>query len=373
LYSKVKFCNYCKSNVNKSINYIDYVFEDRKEISGYKNNSESYSSKEKFELENKMLSRYLYLEEMKTHVRGTLENEDKILTSVISKLDKDNQKVYKDCIEPKKELTDVALNKQKTELSNKIETSVFNLKNYYGKRLNDLSKEQELYLSQNDMSGILKSLSDKDKKSYIDNFLEKNNEHIRSSMKGVNELENRLMKIDNDPTVSKIISKLELSKKDAQKYALNVKTEGKYFRCIREIDVIKADKKIDPKTQIDRLNTLTKLKIEYEKLDTKDLEKKLTSKYDSIIEKYQKSKTEKIKTVKVEIQKKYTDIKVTQVSNKVAKGQVDFSKNKGKTYINVLASGSKIYGGINMNESKKKKEKDSATKMLTEQIDGIEY
>jgi len=38
-----------------------------------------------------------------------------------------------------------------------------------------------------------------------------------------------------------------------------------------------------------------------------------------------------------------------------------------------LASGSKIYGGINMNESKKKKEKDSATKMLTEQIDGIEY
>jgi len=38
-------------------------------------------------------------------------------------------------------------------------------------------------------------------------------------------------------------------------------------------------------------------------LDTKDLENKLTSKYDSIIEKYQKSKTEKIKLVEVETQK----------------------------------------------------------------------
>ena len=75
-----------------------------------------------------------------------------------------------------------------------------------------------------------------------------------------------------------------------------------------------------------------------------------------------------------EIQKNILTYKVTQVSNKEAKGQVDFSKNKGKTYINVLASGSKmIYRAINMNESRKKKDKDSATKMLVEQIDGIEY
>ena len=372
-YSEIKLSNLAKSNINKHISYINYVFEDRKDILEYKENQDSYSIMNKLELENKMLSRYLYLEEMKNNIKATLEDENKIMNSVLSRLDKDNQKIYENFIIDRKEPINNEQIEEKTKLEDKINHSISNLKNYYEKKVNDLSKEQEFYVSKNNLKDILKTFSTENKNNYINSLIEKNNTHIGESIKQVDVLKNKLIQIDNNPTINTFISKLETNKKEVKSYAVNLKTEGKYFKCIKEIDNLKSTKETNSKNKNERLETLTKLKIEYEKLDTKNLEIKLSEKYDSIINKYQKTKDESIKNIKSELQKVYTDIKVTQLSTKSISGQMEKANTQAKGSINISGSGAKIYGAINMNESKKKKEKDSATKLVTSEVDGIEY
>jgi len=371
-YSEIKLCDYFKSNIKEHLDYINFVFEDREDISEYKKNPDKYSVTNKFELENKMLSRYLYLEEMKTNVHRNLRDENKILNNVVSRLSSEENEIYQNYISSNQDPEDKTISVKKNEIERSIESSSANIKEYLRKRLEHLDSEQLLYVCSDDPNNFLKSMSASKRNECIKNLIESNNSKIKILKSELSELDNSLVEGQRYPTQSSIISKLEANKKNIKEYSLNKKTGGEYFKCLKEIEGINSDKKTDSKIKIERLNTLNKLKSEYEKIDTKDVEVKLISKYNSMINKYKNIETEKTKNIKNEIQKKSNEINVAKLSSKLVKEEAAQGKEKKNKFNINTSNGHKIHSAFDMREDKRKREKDSATKMVAEQVDGIE-
>ena len=371
-YSEIKLCNYFKSNIKEHLDYINFVFEDREDISEYKKNPDKYSVTTKFELENKMLSRYLYLEEMKTNVHRNLRDENKILNNVVSRLSSEENEIYQNYISSNQDPEDKTISVKKNEIERSIESSSANIKEYLRKRLEHLDSEQLLYVCSDDPNNFLKLMPAGKRNECINNLVEFNNSKIKILKSEVSELNNLLVEGQRYPTQSKIISKLEANKKNIKEYSLNKKSGGEYFKCLKEIESINSDKKTDSKIKIERLNTLNKLKSEYEKIDTKDVEIKLISKYNSMINKYKNIETEKTKNIKNEIQKKSNEINVAKLSSKLVKEEAAEGKEKKNKFNINTSNGHKIHSAFDMREDKRKREKDSATKMVAEQVDGIE-